>query len=101
MRICTARWGGDQSGSTLKYRLGRSMPFVHGGGQTLVLPGILFLQLLYLLHIKTIKEDDRSESSSKKKYSSGESYYLTVENVFCSVKIVPKCLVPFTSDCCG
>lgn len=45
--------------------------------------GILSLQLLYLLHrnVKIINGDNRFKSTSKRVYSYGESYYLTVENM--------------------
>lgn len=48
--------------------------------------GILSLQLLYLLHrnVKIIKGDNRFKSTSKRVYSYGESYYLTVENMLYS-----------------
>lgn len=73
--------------STSRLRLSRSPLLVRGHGQILhSVPGILYLQLLYLLHrdVKIIKGDNRFESTSEKKYFFGEGYYLTVENMLCS-----------------
>lgn len=89
VRICMLCWKGYWSQSRLRFRLRRNITFVSDHGQILHPLWDSVPSTAYLLHrnVKIIKGDNRFENTSKKKYSYGESYYLTAENVMFKLKL--------------
>lgn len=89
VQTCMLYWKGYWNRSRLRFRLSRNITFVSDHGQILHPLCDSVPSTAYLLHkdVKITKGDNRFESTSKKKYSYRESYYLTVENVMFKLKL--------------